>query len=84
MKQAKQTGIGVSEAKTHLSALLKRVELGESFVITRHGHPVAELTALRSASADSHADTWRRIDEFRANHTLGGLPIRDLIDEGRS
>ena len=33
--------VGSFEAKTHLSELLRRVEQGESFVITKHGNPVA-------------------------------------------
>ena len=35
--------IGAFEAKTHLSALLERVAQGESFTITRHGKPIAQL-----------------------------------------
>ena len=35
--------VGVHEAKTHLSDLLRRVEAGETVTITRRGEPVAEL-----------------------------------------
>ena len=35
--------IGAFEARTHLPRLLKRVQAGERFVITRHNRPVAEL-----------------------------------------
>lgn len=43
--------VGVLEAKTNLSALLDRVEkTGESVMITRHGKPVAELSAPDQAS----------------------------------
>ena len=37
------TSVGVHEAKTHLSDLLRRVEAGETVTITRRGEPVAEL-----------------------------------------
>lgn len=37
--------VGVGEARTKLSDLLRRVEAGERVVITRHGEPVAELRA---------------------------------------
>lgn len=38
--------VGVLEAKTNLSALLDAVErTGESVMITRHGKPVARLSA---------------------------------------
>ncbi len=35
--------VGVHEAKTHLSDLIRRVEAGQTVVITRRGEPVAEL-----------------------------------------
>lgn len=35
--------IGVHEAKTHLSRLLQRVQLGEEITISRGGRPVAKL-----------------------------------------
>jgi prevent-host-death family protein len=35
--------VSVHEAKTHLSRLLRRVELGEEIVICRGGTPVARL-----------------------------------------
>jgi len=35
--------VGAYEAKTHLSKLLDEVEAGTTVIITRHGHPVAEL-----------------------------------------
>ena len=38
--------INVSEAKTHLSKLLERVELGEEITIARGGRPVARLVPV--------------------------------------
>jgi prevent-host-death family protein len=40
---ARDRSIGSFEAKTHLSALLDRVEKGETFIITRRGKAVARL-----------------------------------------
>ena len=42
--------VGVHEAKTHLSDLLRRVERGETVAITRRGRVVAELSAPEPAS----------------------------------
>jgi prevent-host-death family protein len=42
--------VSVHEAKTHLSALLARVEAGEEMVITRGGRPVARLVALERSA----------------------------------
>ena len=38
--------VNLAEAKAHLSALVDRVEAGESIDITRRGKPVARLTAV--------------------------------------
>ena len=43
--------IGAFQAKTHLSALLDRVDRGEVFVITKRGRPIAELRPIAAASA---------------------------------
>lgn len=49
--------IGAFEAKTHLSALLEKVEHGQVFRITRRGRPVAELRPLaRKAGLQFGAD----------------------------
>ena len=40
---AKLHEIGAFAAKTHLSAILGQVAKGQSFVITKHGKPIAEL-----------------------------------------
>ncbi len=80
-----QTIIGSYEAKTHLPALLKRVEQGEEFVITRHGLPVARLSGPSRTLAE-RAEVRKTIQamiQSRKGCRLGGIPIRDLIDEGR-
>lgn len=38
--------IGIFEAKTHLSEIIQRVELGERFFVTRRGRRVAELRPI--------------------------------------
>lgn len=43
------TQIGVHEAKTTLSSLLRRVALGEEIVITRGGQPAAKLVPIAPA-----------------------------------
>lgn len=42
--------VGVHEAKTHLSRLLQRVELGEEITIMRGGRPVARLVPAASGA----------------------------------
>jgi prevent-host-death family protein len=48
MKRA-ETAIGIFEAKTKLSELVKRVQKGQSFIITVRNHPVAELRSISKA-----------------------------------
>jgi prevent-host-death family protein len=79
------TIIGSYEAKTHLPALLKRVEQGEEFLITRHGLPVAVLAPPTRTEAQK-AEIQKAIDgimESRKGWRLNGLSIREAIDEGR-
>ena len=41
--------VGIHEAKTHLSKLLRRVAAGEEIVISRAGTPVAKLVPISEA-----------------------------------
>ena len=75
--------IGASEAKTNLPQLLKRVQAGESFVITRHGRPVAELIPFRMHDAGKIRTAIDDLKAFQKTHDLGGLPVRQMIEEGR-
>jgi len=43
--------IGAFQAKTHLSALLERVDRGQTFVITKRGRPIAELRPVSTGSS---------------------------------
>jgi prevent-host-death family protein len=76
--------IGSYEAKTHLPALLKRVEAGESLTITRHGRPIACLVPaeeLRRMSAAAAAEGLRRL---RKRTKLGpDLSARGIIEASR-
>lgn len=78
--------IGAFEAKNTLGALLDQVERGEEVVITRRGKPVARLVRADSSS-DQECRRARAaaagIREMRKGVTLGGISIKDLINEGR-
>jgi prevent-host-death family protein len=38
--------VPISEAKAHLTDLVRRAEAGDEIVLTRHGHPVVRLTPV--------------------------------------
>jgi len=42
--------VNIHEAKTHLSAILKRVESGEEILIAKSGHPIARISPLSPSS----------------------------------
>ena len=76
--------IGAFEAKNKLGTLLDWVERGEEVLITRRGRAVARLVPAEPgfdrAKARRAADG---ILEARRGITLGGLKIKDLVQEGR-
>ena len=76
--------VGAFEAKTHLSALLERVERGESITITKHGRPVARLVPVEgSHDRADRAEAIRQLTELRAGVTTGGVGWKALRDAGR-
>jgi prevent-host-death family protein len=76
--------VGAYEAKTHFSAILEKVEAGEEITITRHGTPVARLVPITKERTEAERrailERWK---EKSKGLSLGGLRIRDLINEGR-
>jgi len=78
------TIVGDVDAKDRLTALLDEVEAGGEVVITRDGKPVARLVAavppFDREAARRAADGLRKLG---SQNSLGGISIRELIDEGR-
>jgi prevent-host-death family protein len=79
------TTMSFYEARTHLSELLDLVARGKKVLITRRGKPAGLLSP---PPAEAAKDVKQVIEEFKAyskrqRRTLGGLRIRDMIDEGR-
>lgn len=76
--------VGSYQAKTHLPALLKRVEGGERITITRHGQPVARLVPVSDNDVHTATEAIDRLIAFRVGRSLGrGLSVDDLIQAGR-
>jgi prevent-host-death family protein len=75
--------VGAFEAKNTLSALLDLAESGEEVVITRHGKEVARLVPPRgTVNRDAAREAAQRIRDMSRGVTLGGLNIKDMINEG--
>lgn len=76
--------VGTFEAKNKLSELLDLVERGEEVTITRHGKEIARLVPPRGAvNREAARAAAQGIREMSKGVTLGGLKIKDLINEGR-
>lgn len=53
------------------------------FIITKHSRPVAELISFQPHDSDKVRGAIARLKAFQETHSLGGLSIREMIDEGR-
>jgi len=75
--------VGAYEAKTHLPRLLNRVAKGEKIVITKHGVPVAVLQQPELIRKPLPQDVITNLRKFRINHSLNGLSLKEMVEEGR-
>lgn len=76
--------IEADEAEARFDELLADVENGETVIVTRDGVPVARFSPMNK-EADDAAAAIEEIHRYRREHrpTLGGISIRELIEEGR-
>jgi prevent-host-death family protein len=80
------TEIGLFEAKTRLSELVRQVKTGESFIITQRGEPAAQLTPipLKERRDPRHiAEAVRRLREMPKIQGVSHEELRSWIEEGR-
>jgi prevent-host-death family protein len=74
----------VAEAKNHLSDLIDRSLAGEAVVITRHGHPVVELKAVRPRAKPITPEDmdWLAARRIEMNSTVdAGILVSRMRDE---
>lgn len=64
--------VNIHEAKTHLSRLVDRVVLGESFIIAKAGKPLVKLVPLEAPKAEQ-----RR----RLGFLAGEIAVPDDFDQ---
>lgn len=76
--------VGAFEAKNKLGSLLDWVEDGQEVLITRRGKAVARLVPVgphfNQGTARRAADG---LLQTRRGITLGGLTIKELVEQGR-
>ena len=69
--------IGSYEAKTRLPELLRQVEKGEQFTITRRGVPIARIVGMADTVEDRRA-IIERMKAARSQRT--SVPVVELLD----
>lgn len=75
--------IGSYEAKTHLPQILKEVEAGREFTVTRNGRAIAKIVPATPVAL-SRKELLVQLQKVRQGVTLPeGTSIRDLIESGR-
>jgi prevent-host-death family protein len=77
------TEIGAFDAKTKLSEILRKVEQGERFTITRRGQAVADIVPTQVKDRRRAVEAVRRL---LAMPKIEGIPpetVRAWIEEGR-
>lgn len=52
------TTVTLTDFRSHASGMLTRVERGETFVVMRHGRPIAEIVPFEKK--DSTIPSWKR------------------------
>ena len=73
------------EAKNRLSALLAEVARGVEVTITKRGVPIAKLVpAAPHFDREKAQRAAAGLREASRGITLGGIKIKDLVNEGRS
>ncbi len=76
--------IGAYEAKTHLPKLLERIQKGERFTITKHGHPVAELVPVTQKNPEAVRQTINGIRSYREILRKRGITTQNLLKKNET
>ena len=80
------TEIGLFQAKTRLSELVRQVRAGESFIITQRGQPAAELAPIRPKTRRGSRRIAEAVRRLRETPKIAGVShdeLRSWIEEGR-
>jgi len=76
--------IGAYAAKTRLAELLKRVQLGERFIITRHGKPIAELRPVSEHDSGRARQAVADMRKLRRELAGRGVTLQKILGEHES
>jgi prevent-host-death family protein len=77
------TEIGAFDAKTRLSEILRKVDLGERFTITVRGRPVADVVPSQLKGRLRAAEAVRRLLAMPKIMGISPETVKEWIEEGR-
>ncbi len=77
------TKIGAFEAKTRLSEILRKVEQGERFTLTRRGRAIADLVPSQVRDEDRIKRAVQALRDFPRVTGVSGDEVLEWIREGR-
>jgi prevent-host-death family protein len=73
--------VGVYEAKTNFTELIREVQSGETVTVTKHGHPIARIAPIHEVQPVEEAIA--QLKTLRESMRLDGLSVQALREEGR-
>jgi len=74
--------IGSYDAKTKLPEILRKVQRGQSFTITNHGKPVADLVPSRTISLNRTLEAIQDILKIQGEPVSNEI-LKKSIEDGR-
>jgi|GEM_PF-322770 len=89
MIQQQPNSVPEVEAAAQFAEIMRRVRSGEQITITDHGVAVARIVPTEPVVLNEEEARARRvaavkeIRELSKGQSLGGLKIKDLVNEGR-
>ncbi len=75
--------IGAHDAKAKLAKLLRQVQGGQRFTITRHGRPIADLVPSAPAAEPDFAQAIEEMLDFARVTGIDPADVAGWVSEGR-
>ena len=77
--------IGTFEAKTNFSRILEKAKMGDDFIITKRGEPMAKIIPFQKEPEMTFKEAVEQLKEMRKLYRgkPGSFNIREAIEEGR-
>ncbi len=75
--------ITLEDAEARFQEIMRQAEAGERFLVTEEGQAVARITPPAETTVEERQAVIEKIKAERKGRTLGGLSIKELVNEGR-